>query len=143
MAILQTIYENTYKLFLVRQTHNVDCLTVSNRLCCEGKILCFNCLICHYQATHCPSTLRCRKCGRKHHTSLCENTREKATFSERGVSVAGYRSDVTFRSDRNTSAAKHEIYYLYLHLILSLFYEKNTQTSFFEYFKNVNSNLPP
>ena len=46
----------------------------------------------------------------------------------------------------SVSLSKHEIYCLYLHLILSLFFwKKNTQTSLdlFEYFKNVNSNLPP
>ena len=32
--------------------------------------LCFNCLACH-KVSQCNSKYRCRKCSRKHHTSLC------------------------------------------------------------------------
>ena len=36
--------------------------------------LCFNCLG-HHKVSHCSSKYRCRKCGRKHHTSICSEAR--------------------------------------------------------------------
>ena len=37
----------------------------------RSKRLCFNCLGPHH-ASACPTTVRCRTCGKKHHTSLCD-----------------------------------------------------------------------
>lgn len=36
----------------------------------EGR--CFSCLMKGHRASECPSHRKCRKCGRKHHQSLCE-----------------------------------------------------------------------
>ena len=38
----------------------------------QGK-LCFNCLG-HHKVSNCNSKYRCRKCGRKHHTSICSGS---------------------------------------------------------------------
>ena len=37
----------------------------------RSKRLCYNCLGPHHAAA-CPTTVRCRTCGKKHHTSLCD-----------------------------------------------------------------------
>lgn len=44
----------------------------------ENK-LCFNCLSSTHRAKDCRSTRRCRKCERKHHTSLCQPHSKSAT----------------------------------------------------------------
>jgi hypothetical protein len=55
-----------------------DCTTVvsvDNRkkiLAKKGR--CFNCTGTQHQAAHCKSKSRCRKCNRKHHTSICTET---------------------------------------------------------------------
>ena len=43
--------------------------------------LCFNCLG-HHRVSHCPSKKRCRKCKKKHHTSLCKNDTEVSVSSQ-------------------------------------------------------------
>ena len=61
----------------------------------ENK-LCFNCLA-HHRVSQCPSKFRCRKCKKKHHTSLCnseptkseEPKTEKQTDSTTPTTTAG------------------------------------------------------
>ena len=42
--------------------------------------LCFNCLA-HHRVSQCSSKNRCRKCGGKHHTSICSDTPSKPASS--------------------------------------------------------------
>lgn len=52
--------------------------------------LCFNCLA-HHRVVQCPSRFRCRKCKKKHHTSLCNS---KPTESE-GLKPEGTSDSAT------------------------------------------------
>ena len=62
--------ENTHK--------SVECTKVANAenrkkiLARKGR--CFNCTGSQHQAANCKSKSRCRKCKRKHHTSICDET---------------------------------------------------------------------
>ena len=38
------------------------------------KHLCFNCALGTHQAAKCPSKTSCQKCGKRHHTSICDKT---------------------------------------------------------------------
>ena len=42
--------------------------------------LCYNCLA-HHRVSHCNSKNRCRKCGNKHHTSICSDNPSKPASS--------------------------------------------------------------
>ena len=50
--------------------------------------LCYNCLA-HHRVSQCPSKFRCRKCKKKHHTSLCSSD----TSTEAGTSTPVKKSD--------------------------------------------------
>ena len=43
--------------------------------------LCFNCLA-HHKVAQCTSRFRCKKCKKKHHTSLCSGETHKPTERE-------------------------------------------------------------
>ena len=69
-----------------KQQHSPSsCNTVTNpqdRLAIVKKNnLCFNCLA-HHKVIQCTSKYRCRKCKRKHHTSLCTGPAQPTTPSE-------------------------------------------------------------
>ena len=69
-----------------KQQHSPSsCNTVTNpqdRLAIVKKNnLCFNCLA-HHKVIQCTSKYRCRKCKRKHHTSLCTGPAQPTTLSE-------------------------------------------------------------
>jgi hypothetical protein len=36
-------------------------------------VLCYNCLSPTHRCAKCPSKYRCRQCGAKHHTTICDN----------------------------------------------------------------------
>ena len=44
--------------------------------------LCFNCLKANHSVNSCTNQARCRRCGRKHHTSICDGNASPATRSE-------------------------------------------------------------
>ena len=78
--------------------HNCDVVTdYQKRLdIVKENNLCFNCLA-HHRVSQCPSKFRCRKCKKKHHTSLCsseptkpeESRPEKQTDSTTPTTTAG------------------------------------------------------
>ena len=41
------------------------------------KWLCFNCAIGNHRAVECPSKSTCQKCGKRHHTSICDTAEKK------------------------------------------------------------------
>ena len=47
------------------------CDVAERRQVLVNKRLCFNCTKPDHRASSCPSNKRCRKCSRKHHTSIC------------------------------------------------------------------------
>ena len=47
----------------------------------EGN-LCYDCLA-HHRVSQCTSKFQCRKCKRKHHTSLCSDSSTEATTHEK------------------------------------------------------------
>ena len=72
--------------------HNCDVVTdYQKRLdIVKENNLCFNCLA-HHKVAQCPSRFRCRKCKKKHHTSLCNS---KPTESE-GLKPEGTSDSAT------------------------------------------------
>ena len=42
--------------------------------------LCFNCLASTHPVAKCPSKNRCRKCGGKHHTSICDRSTQDSSY---------------------------------------------------------------
>ena len=64
--------------------HNCDVVTdCKKRLdIVKGSNLCFNCLA-HHRVSHCPSKFRCRKCKKKHHTSLCNSESSPEIVAEK------------------------------------------------------------
>ncbi|XP_065911263.1 uncharacterized protein [Dysidea avara] len=72
--------------------HNCDVVTDCQKRfdIVKGSNLCFNCLA-HHRVSQCPSKFRCRKCKKKHHTSLCNSevkTKPDASNSDRMTSDA-------------------------------------------------------
>ena len=62
-----------------RQGHSsASCTTVTDIAKCKELIMasgrCFNCLRRSHVSRDCKSSLRCQRCKRKHHTSICEAT---------------------------------------------------------------------
>ena len=55
-------------------SHNCDVVTDYKKQLdiVKEQSLCFNCLACH-RVSQCPFKFHCRKCKKKHHTSLCNN----------------------------------------------------------------------
>ena len=48
----------------------------------KEKRLCFNCVAHLHRASDCHSTLVCRRCGTKHHTSLCKEKSKESESSD-------------------------------------------------------------
>ena len=59
--------ENHYSASCGKVTHTSECRDILRK---EGR--CFVCLMKGHRASECQGTKRCRKCGRRHHQSLCE-----------------------------------------------------------------------
>lgn len=59
--------ENHYSASCGKVTRTSECRDILRK---EGR--CFLCLMKDHRASECQGTKRCRKCGRRHHQSLCE-----------------------------------------------------------------------
>ena len=59
----------------------VDCTKITSILerkrLLAKKRLCFNCAIGSHRASQCLSKASCKKCGKRHHTSICNTTKVK------------------------------------------------------------------
>ena len=63
-------------------THKAgDCTKITNvserKQILSKKRLCFNCAIGSHSAAECSSKGTCQNCGKRHHTSICEETQTK------------------------------------------------------------------
>jgi len=57
----------------------------------KDSALCYNCLA-HHQVSQCPSKFRCKKCKKKHHTSLCNSKPTKGYRRSRRQQLLYQRS---------------------------------------------------
>lgn len=73
-------YQNKSCVFCDDKTHmggNCTLTCEQKKIIVKQKSLCFNCLGSH-RVKDCPSKRNCKKCGKRHHTYLCNGSRETA-----------------------------------------------------------------
>ena len=82
--------------------HNCDVTDYQKGLeIVKDNSLCFNCLGRH-KVTQCPSKFRCRRCKKKHHTSLCNN---ESTSTSAGTSSDQKASGDQKKSDEQKTGS--------------------------------------
>ena len=74
-------------------------LTSARKQILAKKRLCFNCAAGNHEASECPSKATCRKCEKRHHTSICDSHNNKP-----GGQISGQNSNVAMTTCQKSEA---------------------------------------